>query len=49
MLSREQMVNAKLFMRNYKDAFHCIRDTAEKENSLEWYGKAYSMVHNAKE
>ena len=49
MLSREQMVSAKLFMRNYKDAFNCIRDTAEKENSLEWYSKAYSIVHNAKE
>ena len=38
------MVSAKLWMRNYKDAFNCINRTAEKENNVRFYEDSYRNV-----
>ena len=48
MVSHEQMIKSKLFMRNFSDAFACLEQAAEKDNSLKWYSEAYRMVLAAK-
>ena len=48
MVSHEQMIKSKLFVRNFADAFNCLAEAAEKENSLKWYAEAYNLVADAK-
>ena len=35
-------------MRNFADAFACLEEASQKENSLKWYAEAYTMALAAK-
>eukprot|EP00361_Fabrea_salina_P000605 CAMPEP_0202429818 /NCGR_PEP_ID=MMETSP1345-20130828/3446_1 /ASSEMBLY_ACC=CAM_ASM_000843 /TAXON_ID=342563 /ORGANISM="Fabrea Fabrea salina" /LENGTH=122 /DNA_ID=CAMNT_0049041151 /DNA_START=26 /DNA_END=391 /DNA_ORIENTATION=- len=49
MLSEDQIFEAKRFLRSYKDALSCIRETAEKKAWEDYYSEFYQRFKQAKE